>query len=127
MKRYNDKSNEVVCNWQRILEANFGTNIGYPSPADVRAAAETWNLPNEINTLQKILQIQAYNGVDGGYRIRNNSGVGVPRCEGNGTMPDGWMFATCWKFNPDREDELEFVPNSQNYISKINDKYNESQ
>ena len=126
LSRYNDKYKEVVCNWQRILEANHGTSIDYPSPNQVKNAAETYNFPDDLNTLQKILHMQSYNGVDGNHRIQNTSGSGVQRCDGNGTMPDGHMFATCWKFDP-TENELEFVPNSKNYISKLNDKYNQSQ
>ena len=129
--RYNNKYTDFACKWQRILEANYahnnnGASFPYPSALKVKQATGiSYSMPDDVNTVQKIYQIQAYNGVALNYFIRNQTEQSLTDCRGNIIMP-GARWYTCWDYHTNT-DVWFFHANQNNYVQKINNVYQQAQ
>ena len=82
-------------------------------------------MPDDVNTVQKIYQIQAYNGVASNYFIRNMTGRTLTDCRGN-TIKMMQRINSCWDYH-EITDVWFFGANQNNYVQKINNVYQQAQ
>ena len=150
LNRYHDKYTDFACKWQAILEASYaysndGDLIPYPTVAQIKDAIELTNRHNmddEVYTMAKIYQMQAYNGVTGAYFIENiTERVFTDSCDN--TIMRNARIDTCWEYRPGSTGffgtiydimtmqysrrVLNFHPNSQHYIQRVNNFYRRAQ
>ena len=143
--RFSDKYRDVVCMYLSIINANYayannGASFVYPTPnqiAQVLLNAGIQNVDDDFLTLQKTLQVQAYNGVVNFY-VRNDTDRPITnQCLSTHIKEPDRSFRTCWFFRPNStgnydisgnyNDDIIFKKNQNNYVKKISDVYDEAQ